>query len=320
MTFMNLQATHKRRIQRSRSGFTLVELLVVIAIIGMLVALLLPAVQSARESARRTQCANNLRQIGLALHNFEGSFKALPPGGVSGSTQTLTHKRFKIALNTSHSWPVFIMPYMEQNNLANGYDFQVSYSHANNQTVRETFVEGFICPSNPERDKFCTPSTGVDCAPTDYAPNNAISTALYSSGLIDLASRDNPHGAMRVNEMCRFASIADGLSNTMIIAEDAGRPGQYRSGGKRLSGTQSDGGWADRNNEYITHGYTMDGLSSPGPCAINCTNGNEIYAFHPGGAMIVLGDASVPFLAKNTDMRIVGRMITRQGGESNAAP
>ena len=298
-------------------GFTLVELLVVIAIIGILVSLLLPAVQAARESARRTQCANNLKQVGLALHNFEGSFKAFPPGGVDGGTTTDAHRQFKIALSTTHSWTPFILPYMEGGNLAGNYDFQVNYSHANNKLARETFVPTFICPSTPEHNKFCTPSSGVDCAPTDYAPDNAVNTALLGLGLIDTASNDHPIGVMRVNEMCRFANVTDGLSNTFVIGECAGRPGQYRARAKKLSGTQADGGWADRNNEYILHGFTGDGNSTPGSCPINCTNNNELYSFHPAGVLVIMGDASVPFLATNTSIRVVARMITREGGEAS---
>ena len=306
--------SHSRFVRQP--GFTLVELLVVIAIIGILVALLLPAVQSARESARRTECANNLKQIGLALHNFESSFKYLPPGGVSGSTELEVHKRFNIALGTTHSWTVFTLPYMEEQNLSDGYDWSVSWNNAANEPVRTTFVDTFQCPSTPERNEFCVTSGNVKAAPADYAPNNAINSALLALGLIDQESFDNRNGVMRVNELCRFANITDGLSNTLVIAEDAGRPGRYRTGGKKISGTQSDGGWANRDNEYITHGYTGDGNSSPGPCSINCTNNNEIYAFHSGGAMILMGDASVPFLAANTDMHVVGRLITRQGGEA----
>jgi prepilin-type N-terminal cleavage/methylation domain-containing protein len=315
MKSLRNQQTKVRR--RNQPAFTLVELLVVIAIIGILVALLLPAVQSARESARRTQCANQLKQVGLALHNFEGSFKALPPGGVDGGTTTDAHRQFKIALNTSHSWTPFVLPFMEGNNLAGNYDFQVSYSHANNQSVRETFVPTFLCPSNPERKNRCVPSAGVECAPTDYAPDNAVNTPLFGLGLIDAETNSNPIGVLRVNEMCRFANITDGLSNTLLIGECAGRPGQYRARGKKLSSSaQSDGGWADRNNEYILHGFTADGNSDPGPCPINCTNNNELYSFHPGGAMVLLGDASVPFLAVNTHIRVVARMITREAGEA----
>src|SRR5437868_10402130 len=101
-----------------RSGFTLVELLVVIAIIGVLVALLLPAVQSARESARRMQCTNNIRQIGLALHNFHDTNLTLPPGSITSGTTSNAHTKFNIPTNVIHGWAVFIYPYMEQKALS----------------------------------------------------------------------------------------------------------------------------------------------------------------------------------------------------------
>jgi prepilin-type processing-associated H-X9-DG protein len=93
-----------------------------------------------------------------------------------------------------------------------------------------------------------------------------------------------------------------------------GRPDRYRVG-RLISGTFSGGGWADRDNEYITHGFTGDGVSEPGPCAVNCTNDNEIYGFHPNGAMIAMADGSARFLSNNVPIRIVGALITRSGNE-----
>lgn len=305
---------------KSRPGFTLVELLVVIAIIGILVALLLPAVQSARESARRTQCSNNLKQIGLALHNFESAHGSLPPGAVSGATLTETHKRFAIAADTVHSWPILIFPFMEQGSLADLYSFKVSYSAAANKEVRETFVTTLQCPSTPER-KTMNVQSGVSSAPTDYSVDNDVDVGnLYPLGLVDAETNANSDGVMKVNRACRFNDILDGLSNTLLIAECAGRPGKYRRGGKKLTGSQADGGWADSENEYITHGYTADGNSNPGAFAINVTNNNEIYAFHPGGANVLMGDASVTFFPANTEMKVVCRRITRAGAEAHTSP
>jgi prepilin-type processing-associated H-X9-DG protein len=121
-------------------------------------------------------------------------------------------------------------------------------------------------------------------------------------------------GVMRVNETPRMADIADGTSNTILATEDGGRPQRWRAG-RLLTGRVSGGMWADRANEYITHGYTFDGARTPGACAINCTNDNEIYAFHTSGANVLLGDGSVRFLSQSTSIRIVARLITRSGGE-----
>src|SRR5687768_14877758 len=108
----------------SRKAFTLVELLVVIAIIGILIALLLPAVQAAREASRRSQCSNNLKQIGLGLHNFHDVRGYLPPGGLNGATVTPAHKQLNIPANLNHAWSVFILPYIEQDALWDQYDTQ----------------------------------------------------------------------------------------------------------------------------------------------------------------------------------------------------
>src|SRR5262249_55935411 len=134
------------------------------------------------------------------------------------------------------------------------------------------------------------------------------------------------HGVMRVYQtsttaadnrfLCRVADIQDGVSNTIIAAECAGRPFAYRTAGATGAMMTDNGAcWASDANEYITHGFTYDGGSEPGPCAVNCTNNNEIYGFHPNGATVLMGDASVTFLSKNIKIRIVGRLLTRNGGE-----
>jgi len=105
---------------------------------------------------------------------------------------------------------------------------------------------------------------------------------------------------MRVNELQRFADVIDGLSNTSWLAEDASRPTRYRFGRVMVSGYVSGAAWADRDNEYITHGYAPDGSASPGPCPINCNNDNEIYSFHPAGAHMLIGDASVRLVPETT--------------------
>jgi prepilin-type N-terminal cleavage/methylation domain-containing protein len=277
-------------LNRRRPGFTLVELLVVIAIIGVLVALLLPAVQAARESARRMQCSNNMKQIGLGLHNFHSTNKCLPPGAVTGSVSTPVHRRFNIPTRVDHSWTVFLLPYLEQLALYDTYDLRRDWRAPQNRAARESRIPTLQCPSTPDGDRVATLVFGgfgtVTSTTTDYGIDNAISSGLYSLLWIDEASAKNPLGVMRVNELQPFADITDGLSNTMWVFEDAGRPQQWLAGHKRgASTTISGGGWTDRDNEFITHGFTATGLSSPGNCAINCSNNNEIYSFHPAGAL-----------------------------------
>lgn len=305
--------------QRGRPGFTLVELLVVIAIIGVLVALLLPAVQAARESARRTQCSNNLRQISMGLHGFHDSYGFLPPGAVTSST-SLAGRKLNIPNNRIHGWGVFVYPYIEQKNLADQYKWDQHWYDAGNKTVREAYVSTFLCPSTPvyrRLDSSSTSGVSWSAAASDYGVNNGVdNTGLNPRGLIDRGTNSNPQGVMRVNELQKFAEITDGLSNTMWICEDAGRPQLYRARSQRVGTTRTSGAsMVDRDNEYILHGFTADGVTQTGPCHMNCSNNNEMYSFHPNGVMVTMGDGSVRFLASNMAFRVVAALITRQGKE-----
>ena len=121
---------------------------------------------------------------------------------------------------------------------------------------------------------------------------------------------------MRVNETQRFAEVSDGLSNTMWICEIAGRPTVYRARKQRFTGRRPGSSVLDRENEYILHGFNAAGTANPGPCHMNCTNGDEMYSFHPVGVMCMFGDASVRFMSDTTEFRIVAAAITRAGGEN----
>jgi prepilin-type processing-associated H-X9-DG protein len=297
---------------------------VVIAIIGILVALLLPAVQAAREAARRMQCSNNLKQIGLAMHNFHDTRKFFPPGAITTSTSAVaraTRKTLSIPDNVVHGWAVFLLPYAEQQGLFDRYRFDLDWRDTPNLPVREFHLPVMTCPSSPGRNRFDTYTVGsfgqIRVAAGDYGVNNGVDgTVLFGLNLVDDETRRRPQGVMRVNELQTFADILDGTSNTMWICEDAGRPSRYVAARRLLSGGRYSGaGWADRDNEYITHGFASTGLTAPGPCAINCTNNNEIYAFHPGGAMCMFGDGSVKIVPTTVDIRIVAKLITRAASE-----
>jgi prepilin-type N-terminal cleavage/methylation domain-containing protein len=300
-----------------REAFTLVELLVVIAIIGILIALLLPAVQAAREASRRSQCSNNLKQIGLGLHNFHDVRGYLPPGGLNGATVTPAHKQLNIPANLNHAWSVFILPYIEQDALWDQYNTQVTWSNPANLTVRAAVLTTFICPSVPDQRRV----GNSQAAAGDYALNNRIDNGgLFPLGLIDATTNGSPDNIMEINKCQPFSLVLDGLSNTMTICEDAGRPFAYRTGKKKVTGTIGEAGWADYDSYYHTHGHSQDGSASPGPCAINCNNSNEIYSFHPGVAQCLFLDGAVRLVRENVPMRIIGAYLTKKGGEVVATP
>jgi prepilin-type N-terminal cleavage/methylation domain-containing protein/prepilin-type processing-associated H-X9-DG protein len=318
---------------RQRPGFTLVELLVVIAIIGVLVALLLPAVQAARESARRMQCTNNLKQIGLALHNFHDTRQVFPAAldelGNSPALGTLW-----VA-----SWTPHILPYIEQQGIFQQYRFDrhwqdVATNDAPNGPTKQN-IKGFTCPSAPTRG---TRPANVNRANIDYAatterqyPNpflNAIQSSAVSTSdpnYIGVLGRNvllavNPPAHRPANR--RMAQITDGTSNTFLIAECAGRNSFWWMG-KLQPTTISNGPWAapaarlqlggcDPSNP----GYPQSANNVAGPRAINCINHKEIYAFHPAGANVVMCDGAVKHLPINLDLNVTYALLTRERGET----
>lgn len=300
---------------RLPKGFTLVELLVVIAIIGVLIALLLPAVQAAREAARRMSCKNNLHQIGIAVHNYHDIHNELPSARAGYST-----------------WAVLVLPFVEHESLKDLYRTDVPFHHALNQPVTRWQLPVYQCPSTPARNRMDNLGGGKQAACADYAPVTGVNGTLRTMGLIG-GNGDN-RGAMRVNRRRNFASVLDGLSNTLFIAEDAARPLFFVGKGQRgprnntpgggnlgVSGGRVRGaGWTDASSAIPLHGFSWDGLTAPGPCPFNCTNNNEAYGFHPGGILVVMGDASVQFLNESMTIRTYAALCTAAGQESVQAP
>jgi prepilin-type N-terminal cleavage/methylation domain-containing protein len=295
-----------------RPAFTLVELLVVIAIIGVLVALLLPAVQAAREASRRSSCSNNMRQWGLAFQNFHDTYLCLPPGKVTASGYpNAIHAKFNIPSGPEHGWVAFLLPYVEQGNVANKYSLNVSWNNSANFDAIRTQLKLQACPSTPKANR----TTTNQAACGDYATVSAVEAPLVTNGWVDGLKGEMLYGALRTNQLYRFADITDGLSNTTWIAEDAGRPQNYDASHKLQTTSSSSSAWADPDSSYTLHGYTPDCLTITDKCAINCCNKDEIFSFHPGGAHALMGDASVRLLAKGMDIRLVARLITMGGGE-----
>lgn len=305
-----------------RRGFTLIELLVTIAVIGVLIGLLLPAVQMAREAARKMACANNLDQIGLALHQHANTHGMFPPARVVGPLP-----QFNIPPNVEHSvWP-FVLPYLEQQELAKNYRFDRNWFHVLNQPVVGEQVKVLQCPS-AERNRVDTKGRDFmfkafppytlsgPAACTDYGPVHYVDDILQTSGLVDrLPDRLQYRGPMCTNIMSRFAEIPDGLSQTILIAERAGRAKYYILRRNEPDYHVPGGPWASADNPSIIRGSSRDGREVPGPCAINCNNYTDVYSLHPSGANILFADGHVKFEDENMDIRDFVRLLTRNGGE-----
>jgi len=311
-----------------RSAFTLIELLVVIAIIAILIGLLLPAVQKVRESAARMSCQNNMKQLGLGLHNYSSANGYFPPGALRAPNTgavTAFYQKFGVTRNgVRHSWSVFVLPYMEQDNVYRMYNFNEDWAAAANDAVRATPMKMWNCPSTPGGMKTFTRSVSIPTgagggtrtitiASGDYAPNNGYDTALETAGLVDVCP--NRNGVLDVNVSLSIPEIRDGTSNCLLLSEDAGRPDKWQAGVMTATNGQLDGGWADHDNEYITHGFNAAGTTNPGPCHTNCTNNNEVYSFHNGGANHVFGDGSVRFIRSSMDIRQFVKLLTFAGQE-----
>ena len=311
--------------RRASLAFTLVELLVVIAIIGVLVALLLSAVQMAREAGRRTQCLNNLRQFGLALHNFESSNRFIPPAKVSGSTAAADQIRARLAMGpgTEHAWPVFILSCMEQTTVRDLYSFQYNWNAPENKQARDAPLDVMICPSSPYPERMHPPykESGVQVTGgrIDYTVVSDIHGSLRVRGFIDdLSPASMYFGAIRTNQIIGLAAVRDGTSNTLFVAEDAARPHWYKAG-RLASAAASDrrpgGLWTHPDNNIRLDGYDSTGTTQFGPCGVNCTNSDEMYGFHSGGISIAMCDGSARYLLDRVDIRVLARLITSAGGE-----
>lgn len=328
---------------RKNAGFTLVELLVVIAIIGILIGMLLPAVQSVREAARRTTCLNNMRQLGLALHNYESALQAFPPSrslypdGTDKKTIPSHLTNNSGAQTAFQSWSTTILPYIEQNNLANTFDYhQPWYDDAastNIDTIQQQ-LNLFLCPSAPGGDGRTDPYHVVGAAAGDYGSINEVKKKVYTDvmGVPDPGSNARA-GLLSKYQRNRIGSCLDGTSNTIFLAECAGQPEVWIASGPmtmddfanytddkvvNFNGqlVPADGtGWADPDCGFSINGATPDGLNKYGPAMMNAINVSEVFSFHSGGASFVMADGSVHFVQENIDVATFVALCTRAGGE-----
>jgi prepilin-type N-terminal cleavage/methylation domain-containing protein/prepilin-type processing-associated H-X9-DG protein len=310
---------------RTRRGFTLIELLVVIAIIAALMGLLLPAVQKVREAAARTKCQNNLKQLALALHDFESA-----KGYLQSSIHTSETGR--------QGWAIFLLPYFEQDNVYKKFDLTLGWNEGgNNRAVVGSRIPAFVCPASPDPDRLDGAPDDATwtafAATTDYATIYGLDARLVATGLV--ANTPDITGIMPRNLATKFADVADGLANTILFVESAGRPQVWRNGAvvgtvpqQRVNG----GAWARPGSDFELKGTTSDGGTFPGPFAVNVTNGEdvqgqyphpvygtlgtgEVYAFHTAGANVAFGDGSVRLIHSTIPIRTFAALVTRAGGE-----
>ncbi len=262
-----------------KRGFTLVELLVVISIIGILMGLLLPAVQMARESARRIQCASNLKNVGIALHNFADAHRSLPAGSES--------------LNGTHqAWSGRILPYVEQSTVFSQIDFARPWDAVGpNLNASLNTVPVYVCPSArlnfPGKQDFGgIIGSALLPLPAGLGPNDAFGCGTLIST------------SLKQRSPVKFAGIIDGLSSTLAVGESVDRD-ELGSGSGR---------WASGYNCFAQNDTA----------SISAETG-ELFSLHPGGAHGLFADSHIQFLARTIDKQVLGAVCSRNGGEAIAS-
>jgi prepilin-type N-terminal cleavage/methylation domain-containing protein/prepilin-type processing-associated H-X9-DG protein len=340
--------------RRSRKAFTLIELLVVIAIIAILVGLLLPAVQKARDAAARLQCQNNLKQIALGLHNYHDSYNVLPQNHRPPAAS---------ATSVRERWFTHILPFIEQDALWTSYDQTTNWDSSatttppgNNIAVTSVPLNIAQCPSAPNPTRLDNNPAGStpdgwgannppEVAVTDYAGIYGVHPAFSAATGI---TPSNPYGAITNNLGAdpfpvKLTDIKDGTSNTILVAESAGRPYLFNQGGTQqgLDLTQhgvNGGGWARPASEIWLIGFAdKNGTIPGGPYTVNAANGidtggaypltvptgaplgtdgsGQIFGFHAAGANIALADGSVRLLASTVAPQVIAALVTRANND-----
>jgi prepilin-type processing-associated H-X9-DG protein/prepilin-type N-terminal cleavage/methylation domain-containing protein len=311
-------------------AFTLIELLVVIAIIALLIALLMPAVQSAREAARRILCVNNLKQIGIALHNYHDTVSAFPPGYLSRMDPVTFDND-----GPGWGWASFSLNHMEQLPLYGSINFVLGIEVPANQTARLTVLGSVLCPSDAYRlDTF----TVVDSTTTGTSPGAPIcdvasSNYVGSVGSGDPSSlypyiiddddgppgRDNGNGLFFRNHSVTIAQISDGTSQTFAVGERsqnlsrASWTGAVTNAAVPLVLLQAEAGLDPEGGGALALSHTGEGHGPNSPSGL--AHGDQYWALHPGGANFLFADGSVRFIKEQVGFRIFQAIATRAGGE-----
>ncbi len=290
---------------RFRPGFTLIELLVVIAIIAVLVALLLPAVQQAREAARRTTCYDHLKQLGVALHNYHEAHGTLPPGYTyrPGTSSPPPNE-------AGFSWGTMILPYIDQGPLFSKFDFHSPIFGPTNQAVRETRLPLFVCPSDPVS---ATGMVKMGPTPEQYA----MASYAASFGPPDLdATQEKRDGLFSRNSRTRFADVSDGLSATFLLGERMNGP--FRNAGVHGNHFEYETTWSgavrDWDEPDDDHGHMV--LFQTGHVPNDpSSDDRDVSAPHIGYANFAFADGSVHPISENVSVEVFNALGTRAGAE-----
>jgi prepilin-type N-terminal cleavage/methylation domain-containing protein len=282
---------------RPAAAFTLVELLVVIAIIGILVALLLPAIQAAREAARRSTCQNNIKQCLLAMHLFHDVNKEFPAGLEPAYTENQK-------TNFMHSWVPYVLPQLEEQAIYDKYDFDIHWNAGTNTAITRhvgTAVDFhfILCPSTEKQVRgrsdyaaICGPGSYTDPSTKKQYAENWKHGSAWALGIL-IAVAHPPTDPLN-NSRISAGDVLDGTTYTIMLGECAGRDVHD------LDGMNESGYWANGDHAFAHHG-----------AAVNITPVDELYSDHPGGLHMGMADATVRFLAEDVPKRVIDALATR---------